>query len=84
MKPKATVAAGKNVKRQFQESWLFRFCLSASTLEHLKRLSGEGPHMEEYDPAKDLEAWFSRERKILNIKYQNWPIEEDIEFEESD
>jgi hypothetical protein len=38
----------------------------------------------EDDPAKDLETWFSRERKILNFHYQNWPTEEDIELEDSD
>ena len=32
----------------------------------------------EDDPAK---LGFSRERKILNFQYQNWPTEEDIEFE---
>ena len=37
----------------------FRF----PTLEQLIRISGEGPEVEEYDPAKDLETWFSRERK---------------------
>jgi len=53
VKPKAAVAAEKNVKRQFQDS-------------------------------KDLETWFSRERKkILNFQYQNWPTEEDIELEYS-
>ena len=55
-------------------------CLSASTLEHLTRISSEGPDVEEYDPAKDLETWFSRESKILNFQYQNWPTEEDIEL----
>ena len=40
--------------------------------------------MVEYDPAKDLETWFSRERKILNFQYQNWPTEEDIELKDSD
>jgi len=43
------------------------------TLEHLTRIS-EGPNVEEYDPAKDLETWFSRDRK-----YQNWHLEENIE-----
>jgi hypothetical protein len=27
---------------------------------------------------------FSRERKIFNFQYQNWPAEEDIELEDSD
>jgi hypothetical protein len=52
-------------------------------LEHLIRISGEGPDMEEYDLAKDLETWFSRERIILKFQYKNWPTEEDIELEDS-
>jgi hypothetical protein len=39
--------------------------------------------VEEYDPEKNLETWFSRERKILNFQYQNWPTE-DIELEDPD
>jgi hypothetical protein len=38
------------------------------TLEHLTRISDEGPNVEEYDPAKDLETWFSRDRKISKLK----------------
>ena len=59
-----------------------RSCLSASTLEHIIRISGEGPGVEEYDPAKDMETWFSTERKIIKFKYQNLPSEEDIEFKD--
>ena len=47
------------------------------------RNSGEGPDMKEYDPAKGHETGFP-ERKISNFQYQNWPIEEDIELEDSD
>ena len=41
--------------------------------------SQEWPNdMEEYDPAKNLESWFSREKKILNFQHINWSTEEDL------
>ena len=33
-----------------------------------RSLSGEGPDVEEYDRAKVVETWFSREREILNFQ----------------
>jgi hypothetical protein len=47
-----------------------RSCLSTFTLEHLIRIT-KNVAVEEYDPEKNLETWFSRERKILNFQYQN-------------
>jgi hypothetical protein len=38
------------------------------TLEHLTRINDEGPNVEKYDPAKDLETWFSRDREISKLK----------------
>jgi hypothetical protein len=72
-----------SIKNEQICSWLYNSVVHQGYLcKFCELFCGHSSSSQEWpnDPAKDLESWFSKARKILNFQYINWPTEEDIEL----
>jgi len=72
-----------SIKNEQKYPWLYNSVIHQGYLcKFCELFCGHSSSSQEWpnDPAKDLESWFSKARKILNFQYINWPTEEDIEL----
>ena len=57
----AVVECGFSIMRRIRSAW--RCSLAEATLEHLMRITSEGPPLSAFDPGKAVAKFFSRARR---------------------